>query len=335
MKNTQWLADLGWGVFCHYLCEDRSMTAEDWNKQVDSFDIDGLVKQLQQVKAPYFFITVGQGSGHYCSPNETYDRITGMTPSKCSKRDIIKELYEALTPVGIKLLVYIPADGSWADKEVAKKLGMPKHWNDEEFLRNWQKGEVWAQFRWVEFMRNWEEICREWSERWGTNVHAWWVDGCYEKDYRYPENEEPNFKTFADALRAGNPNALVAFNPGILAPVIHYTNQEDYTAGEIATVLPECSGPFVTGPHDHQARLHILSYLGEAWGKVGLPRFPDEMVCGYTKHVTSKGGAISWDVPIETTGLINDQFIDQLWAIGNCMDNYKETMLPEAHIEAV
>lgn len=315
--KTAWFARCGWGVFCHYLTTPQT-TADEWNRMVNAFDVAGLARQLQSVHAPYFFITIGQGSGHYCAPNQVYDDSSGVRPSKCSRRDMIADLYDALHPLGIELLVYVGADGSWGDHEARRRLGMPNHWSDGGF--EWGRGERWAQFRWIQFMRNWEAICREWSLRWGSKVRGWWIDGCYGAEYRYPESEEPNFNTFSTALRAGNPDAIVAFNPGVFTPVIHYSDHEDYTAGEIAEALPECKGPFVVGSTGHKDRFHILSYLGESWGK-GEPRFPDEMACGYTKHVTSKGGVITWDVPILKNGLIPEPFIIQLMSIGSYIPN--------------
>ena len=314
--RAAWFAERGWGVFCCYLgappstSGGRELSSEAWNAQVDSFDVEGLADQLVSVGAPYFFITVGQGSGHYCAPNPTYDRIAGVRPSKCSRRDLVSDLYEILNPLGIDLLVYTPAGGPWVDFEARKGLGMTLNWNDPGVdLKN----SSWAEFRLVELMRNWEAIVRDWSVRWGDKVRGWWVDGCYHADVRYPEAEEPNFKTLAAALRAGNPDAIVAFNPGVLTPVIHYTRHEDYTAGEISAALPECPGPWVKND-GHKARYHVLSYLGETWCK-GDPRFPNELVAGYTKHVISRGGIVTWDVPIQKNGLIPEPFVDQLKAL--------------------
>ena len=77
--------------------------------------------------------------------------------------------------------------------------------------------------------------------------------------------------------------------------------------------LPECPGAWVER-NGHKARYHVLSYLGESWCK-GNPRFPDELVVGYTKHIMSKGGVITWDVPIERSGLIAQTYVAQLRAI--------------------
>lgn len=319
MRDTEWFARLGWGVFCHYLTQPE-MSAEEWNRQVDAFDIPGLARQLSSMHAPYFFITLGQGSGHYCAPNETYDRIAGVSPSRCSKRDLISDLYGALHPLGIELLVYVPADGSWADMDARKGLQMTDHWNDG-MITDWEAffGAQWVRFRHVQFMRNWEAICRDWSIRFGRKVRGWWVDGCYGLNHRYPEEEEPNFRTFAAALRAGNPDAILAFNAGVKTPVIHGTIHEDYTAGEIAGALPQCPGAFVTGPGGHKDRYHILTPLGSDWGAGERPRFPDEMAYGYTRHITNMGGVITRDVPIRKGGLIPEAFVAQLKYIGTHM----------------
>ena len=129
MRNTQWFADCKWGVFCHYLAgapgtPDGDMSAEKWNAQVDAFNVKGLAKQLQSVNASYFFITLGQGSGHFCAPNETYDRLTGLQPSKCAKRDLISDLYDELDPLGIQLLLYSASEMAWGDREARKGLGL-------------------------------------------------------------------------------------------------------------------------------------------------------------------------------------------------------------------
>ena len=107
---------------------------------------------------------------------------------------------------------------------------------------------------------------------------------------------------------------MVAFNPGVLTPVVCHTVHEDFTAGEIARELPECPGPWIERD-GHRARYHVLSYLGETWCK-GEPRFPDELVIGYTKHVTGQGGVVTWDVPIDQGGRIPPSHVAQLAALG-------------------
>ena len=286
--NIEWFKACGWGVFTHYLT-NKDTPAEEWNQQVANFDVNGLAEQLESVRAKYYFITIGQNSGHYCAPNSTYDSIVEIKPSKCSDRDLISDLYTVLNPKGIKLLVYLPSGAPAQDAIAVERL-------------EWQS----TGNRLVAFQKKWESVIREWSLRWKEKVCGWWIDGCYFADEMYRHEEPPNFKSFAEALKAGNSDSIVAFNPGVLVPVISLTEYEDFTAGEISNAFPVCPGPQVDG-----AQYHILSYLGQSWGK-GPLRFPDEFVIGYTKHVISRGGVVTWDVPIQKGGLISEPFLKQL-----------------------
>ena len=127
--TTDWFRDRKWGVFCHYLGAAPSsgggaeLTAAAWNAQIDAFDAVGLANQLAEIGAPYLFITVGQNSGHYLAPNATYDRHVGIQPSKCSRRDLVKELAEALQPRDTALLVYLPSGAPAADPIAVERLG--------------------------------------------------------------------------------------------------------------------------------------------------------------------------------------------------------------------
>lgn len=310
--DRSWFAAKRWGVFCHYLGAAPStdggaeLTAAAWNAQVDAFDVGGLTGQLAEIGAPYFFLTVGQNSGHFLGPNPTYDRLVGIAPSKCSRRDVVGELADALAPHGIDLLVYLPSGAPAADPVAVERLGW--EWGYEG---GWPSGGERTGERLAEFQTRWEAVVRDWSLRWGTRVKGWWIDGCYFADAMYRHPEPPNFASFAAALRAGNADALVAFNPGVLVPVVSHAECEDYTAGEISNSFPECPGSHVDG-----ARYHILSYLGSTWCGGAKPRFPDAFVAGYTQHVNERGGVVTWDVPIAPNGLIPAAFAAQLGHLG-------------------
>ena len=78
--NTKWLREARWGLFTHYMVHMPSapvpddMTGKKWNKKVNSFKVKEFADQLTALKVPYFFITIGQGGGYYCSPNKTYEK---------------------------------------------------------------------------------------------------------------------------------------------------------------------------------------------------------------------------------------------------------------------
>jgi len=300
-----------YGVFIHYLVKynDSSMSAEEWNEQTESFDAEGLARQLHEVGAKWLFFTMGQASGHYTAPNAVFDEISGDCPSKCSKRDLPLALYDALKPYGIRLCLYMPSEGP-------KSFG----WH---FLKNRETGEI-TNDRQVEFQLKWERVITEWSLRYGERISAWWVDSCYFPDIMYDFPDRPNFHSFAGALRAGNPNALLAFNNGVRIPTESVTDEDDYTAGELVKFLPIAFDRMpisiktkdgITPIDKSPLQYHLLCSLGRDWGhlvKTDEPRFPDALVSSYTEYILGMGGAITWEVPVNTKGLMSESFVRQL-----------------------
>lgn len=306
--NTEWFHQAGWGVFFHYLTEPAASAAA-WNRRVNGFDTEHFAGQLAEVHAPYCFFTIGQNSGHFCAPNGVYDGYVGRVPSLCSERDLIADLYTALAAHGISLLVYLPSGAPAWDKQAMDRLdwrwGLDIPWPDG--------GGKPTNERLALFQERWEKVIAEWSLRWGDKVRGWWFDGCYFADAMYRSPEPPNFYTFAAAAKAGNPQSLVAFNPGVFTPVFSLTPAEDYTAGEIAEAFPTCPGRWVSG-----AQYHVLSYLGERWSG-GEPRFTSELAAAYTSYLCSRGGVMTWDLPIAEDGTIAPQYMRQLAAIDQAM----------------
>jgi len=313
--NTDWFRDARWGVFMHCLGEPEESAAQ-WNRRIDGFDVETLAGQLREIGAGYFFITIGQNSGHYCAPNETYDSIVGIEPSKCSRRDLVSDLFDALNPLGIPLMVYLPAGAPDRDPVAMEKLAWengsqpdyarPRHGLDE-------KGKPWgsANAPNIEFQLKWEGVIREWSLRWSRKVRGWWFDGCYFANAMYRRPEPPNFESFAAAAKAGNPDSLVAFNPGALTPVISMTEHEDYTAGElIGTLAIPCPGRRVDG-----AQYHVLSSLTGSWIDRQAPAVSDELIAAYTRYVNSNEGVVTWDVRPNPDGTLVESFLDQLRAL--------------------
>jgi len=324
-NRTAWFREAGWGLFFHYLAapasskEKADMTVERWNDQINAFDVEGLAEELDACGAGYMFITLGQNTGFYLSPNKTYDRLVPREQSRLSKRDLVGDLAEALDKRGIPLMCYLPSRAPRQDDYAVDKLGFRTLFNAAE-QSNKPKTYVFpsgTDTQFPEAQRNWEAVIREWSERWGRSVYGWWIDGCkFDEMYRHPE--EPNFNSFADAMRAGNPDSIVAFNPGIRHPIIKHADCEDYTAGEQAGSFPisfrrkNWSQP-IDGDVDG-AQYHMLTYLGQSWGS-GSPRMPQGLFVEYTKYLISLNGVLSWDIPPTIDGHIQSDFLPILQAL--------------------
>jgi hypothetical protein len=287
--RTDWLKDAQWGVFTHYLTGAKT-PAEAWNQQVDKFDVAGLVKQLEAAGARYYVITLGQNSGHFCAPNAAYDRIAGIRPSKCARRDLVADLHAALAPKGIKLLLYLPCQTPNADPRAQKAFGLPEGARDQPLDEA--------------FARKWAEVIHDWSSRYGDRVVGWWFDG----GYAHIRFNEAIARIYADAVKRGNPDAIVTFNPGV--KLVRHTDVEDYTAGEINEPRNvECAGRWLG-----TAQWHMLSYLGPSWC-ASPPRFGNEQVIEMTRGIIESEGVVTWDVPIQPSGLIPEPFAAQFVAL--------------------
>ena len=298
-----WFHEAKSGIMLHYLANPLEASGAgkgivlkdgEWDRQIDAFDVDGLADQLQDIGADYLVISVGQNTGYYCSPNATYDKIVGITPSKCSRRDLVVDLSKALKARGIRLIVYLPSGAPANDPIAVKKL----KWR-------WKSGE-----RLAEFQRHWEAVIREWSLRWGTHVAGWWIDGCYFADKMYRFDEAPNFASFAAALRAGNPDAIITFNKPGQADSPH----EDYTAGELwvkGREVSVCPGRWVKCD-GKRLQYHALTFLGSGWGVGDAPRYSTDDLINYTRRVTDGGGVMTWDVPCRKNGLLEPGFVKPL-----------------------
>ncbi|HZQ56221.1 MAG TPA: hypothetical protein VFB14_28785 [Bryobacteraceae bacterium] len=291
-----------WGVMTHYLADwqarvhNLTMSVDEWNKLVDNFDVDALAGQLQSAGASWYQISIGQNSGYYLAPNARYDKLTGISPSKCSRRDLVADLYKALHPRGIRLMVYLPSGAPAQDKIAVAAF-------------EWRNGPYPNR----EFQTKWQQMIREWSERWGNKVAGWWFDGCYYPNSMYRSEQPPNFRSFAAAARAGNPDAILAFNPGVYYRILSMSPEQDFTAGEIDKPDLVTTRRAVDGKLDG-SQIHMLSFLGEKWG-MGAPRFTAEQVIGYSRKIWDAGGAVTWDVPVELNGTISQPFLSQLAAL--------------------
>jgi hypothetical protein len=291
-RDTDWLRDARYGVFMHFLpADDRGLAL------VDDFDVSALGRQLEAMGARYFVITLGQNSGYFISPNAAYDARTGYAPGeRCSRRDLPLEIHGALEPEGIKLMLYLPCQTPNQDRRAQKAFGLPEGAKDQPID--------------IEFAKRWAEVIAEWSIRYGEKVAGWWFDGAY----GHVRFNEEIARLYAAAAKRGNPRALVTFNPGVR--VIHYTEAEDYTAGEL-------NEPFDTVPASRWlggSQWHALTYLGSSWSARNT-RHPDERWAKWVEEVVAREGVVTldmgpnWDPREGPIGALAEEQVRQVRAI--------------------
>ena len=315
-----------WGIFNHFLygsekgytdwrggdpAEIRKMAAE-WNEQVDSFDTQKLAETLHEIGCGYYFITVMQGTRFLIAPNAAYTEITGIAPGEaCCRRDLIRDIGEALRKYDIDLFLYYTGDGPHFDKTAGPAMGLY-----EDYEAN-IRGRVD-----MRFVKNWAAVLEEYAVRYGTLVKGWWVDGCYES---LGYNNEL-LSVYDAAIKRGNPDALAAFNSGTASyvhpdgddtPIKWYEN-EGFTCGEDNDFTYVFKNRFTDG-----AQNHLLIPFGNyrngvvsaGWRNTGVRR-SKEYVAEYIKKNNAAGAVITVDIFVDCHGNFDPEQVEALRYIG-------------------
>ena len=213
MKKTDWFKERKWGIFNHYLASSvrgcgvgsKGEAEVSWEECVEQFDVPAYAKRVHELGAGYVIFTLSQGLRYLCAPNEAFDRIAGTKPGEaCSRRDLPMELADELAKYDISLMLYFPSDGPHMDLEIAPHFGWDRSHDDPA---NGYMAPVT-----MEFVEKWSSVLQEYAERYGDKVKGWWLDGFYQ----WVGFDDHLIKYFHDAVLAGNPNAVMAFNGGVV-----------------------------------------------------------------------------------------------------------------------
>lgn len=297
MHKTDWFYNRKWGVFAHYLHGEQNSPGHpgnlgfgtvDWNEHVKAVDTDLLAKQLHEAGAGYFIITIMQRTKHLIAPNETYNRITGYkTGEACCERDLIGDILTSLEKYDIPLGLYFTGDGPLDDPQAGEGMGYVSQENKVS----------------VDFVRNWASVAAEYSRRYGDKVKLWWVDGCYE----FIGYDEEKLAILANAIKSGNPNAIVSLNCGVMDRVSGYSLSDDFTTGEMNDFVDIPDQRFVNG-----AQWHILSYLSPVnWALNGTKR-DGAYMRDYVNKVHEKGGVVTIDICMHRDGSFDEEQLNVL-----------------------
>ena len=306
--KTDWFHDAKWGMFIHLLNglqnnpdHPANMGAgeTDWGGFIESLDAERIAAQVAEVNAGYLFLTLMQRSRHLIAPNAAFDLVSGYAPGEaCARRDFVADIHAALEKRGIALCLYFTGDGPLDDSQAGAAFGYTSQADKVSFG----------------FVEKWAGVAREYSLRYGPKVRAWWTDGCY----AFLGYDEPRLKILADAMRAGNPDALVAMNKGVEKSVSAYSACDDFTTGEMNEFADAPGGRFING-----AQWHALSFLGvppnaaEPWAGWGRPgsKYTGGQLRDYVSRVNARGGVVTIDACLFRDGHIDEEQMEALRAL--------------------
>lgn len=317
MSNTDRFVAKKWGVMCHLLYSvqnnpdlpsNEGAGCTPWNEFVSQIDVQNIAKELYEMGAGYFLLTIMQGNPYLIAPNAAFDRIVGSKPGEyCSERDLVLELSKELRKYDIDLFLYFTGDGPHKNVQTGNAMGFQDRFNEAPVPER--------------FLKNWSSVLREYAERYKDVVKGWWIDGCY----GYFGYDDEKLKYYHDALKSVNPDWLVAYNDGytveqawekdewaydptndelqkIPATLHKRSIYEDFLAGELIhfNVYPESR--YLDG-----SQSHVLSHLGSrgglpgGWGGVDV-LYTKKYLSKYLKAVWSVGGVVTIDMGLKRSG---------------------------------
>ncbi|MBG6055320.1 hypothetical protein IWX81_001731 [Salinibacterium sp. CAN_S4] len=291
--STDWMANAGYGVALHWTTQSVPAAGGSpaaFCTAVNNFDVNLLASQLQAAGAGYLLFTISHAQMHLPFPSAKLDSvISGRT---CS-RDLPLDMYNALTPLGIKLMFYFPSIATSEDP-------------------TWQASSQWNTSK-PNFAQLQYDLVTEIGNRYGTKLAGWWVDnsmGAYTAIY--------NHATYATALRAGNPNRVISFN---FSSVGTWNSSlgagvEDYQAGE-SDDLSRLPASRYSGEGGTQWQ--TFSYLDDFWvhatAGTPVPRYSNNKISLYAKSVINAGGVLTLNAAPYQDGLISAATLSQLQAL--------------------
>ncbi len=293
--NTDWFVQSGYGVFVHYLNGLQNTAGSlhslgvetSWDECVRDFDTERFADSMAEVGAGYVIFTVTQITRHLIAPNATYDRISGYAPGEaCASRDLIEDLYQSLHKRGIPLMLYFTGDGPRLDEKAGPAFGCGNPVS-------------------TEFVKKWASVAQEYGERYGEKIAGWWCDGAYS----FIGYDDEKLGILAAGLKAGYPQRLVALNPGVDPQVRAYSRHEDYTCGEQNRFSEIPPTRYLDGE-----QWHILSFLGDFWGKPGS-QYEKQELADYVYEVHQRAGVVSIDVILFRDGSLDRSQMELLKAV--------------------
>lgn len=332
-NRAAWMARGTHGVMVHYLIAPQGGTPEEKtaevNRVVDHFDVEYFLKQLDETKADWLILTLGQTTGYFCAPNAYLDaKAPGHTP----RRDLVGEIARGLRKQNKRLFLYLAA-GSAGDPVYREVLG----WGTEG-----------GYDRYLDFVRSY-------ADRYGDLVSGWWFDGC-------GPQSDVDWQKWIAATRAGNPDAVVAFSGAEFCcggPIKPLCGLEDYHAGEIHLLedakirrdfLPPGGDIVVDGgklrKRGQEARYYMPDgqFIDNVQWHCLLPidltfnpavpdqfcHYRDRELFRFVADVKRVGGAITINVPLDTSnGHIYEDTLAQLVRLGQWLSDKNAHPQPE------
>lgn len=296
-QSPDWFKDAGYGLMFQWTnrATPPSGDIKPWNQKVDDFDLDSLIRVVDQSGASFVVWSVTWGQQYISAPIQSLDRIL---PGRTTKRDLLGELADALKVKGVRLIFYYHYGYDCY------------HSKDPEWLKA-TGGDSPDKAR---LFNNIEGILAEVGERYGDRLDGWFLDGGHRYYDAHFDGSPPvgplsaPFRELALAARKGNGNRVLCFNSWILPRLTEY---QDYFAGE-GQLLHEGleQGVFTDGPQKGLMAFGCFT-LESRWGRIDKnkpivpPRYSAEALVDKIKHAKRNRYPLAINLEMYEDGSVN------------------------------
>jgi alpha-L-fucosidase-like protein len=327
-SDTDWMRQAKFGIFVHYqyrimlgysvatnpsFPKTEEMSAAGWNRFVDGFDVAGFAKQMGEAKVGWVVFCLDD---HYfawpCAPNKTFDEFTGFAPGeKCSRRDLIMELADALNARGVKLIVYFAGLNGYM-KEAKVLAGLLDDPAGRGGINEKRPPSPETRERRL-------AVLKEYADRYQDKIAGWWFDGMKLNSYAAEPND---WSTLASIVRGPNSHAVIAFSYGknehacVRPGVDDFTGGDTWTKQDLARLTPRHS------PAQNGILWHGKIYCGNIYHGQGTSnQFTTDELLQWIKTCNSEGGICTLDWPFDPkTGLLKDFGFAQLKEVSEAVN---------------
>ncbi len=273
-SSTTWMTDAKYGLMFTWTSttQPRTGVQKSYEQAVNDFDVNAFADMVQKTGAGFIVFATSWSTYYFAAPIQAVEHLM---PGHTTKRDLIRELADALNARGIKLMIYYHA-------------GRPQP--------NWWAGGGAQTMDRADYFNEWESTIREIGLRYGDKLAGFWFD---DGTTFYYTLQAP-WEAMTTAVKAGNPARVVGYNSWILPKA---TNFQDFACGEGGFVdrlmddpeLPAGgSGIFLNGPQKGlQATLTTTMEPGD-WGHTAVntpvpaPQYNADQMIGYLRTAIAR-----------------------------------------------
>jgi hypothetical protein len=317
--DASWMLKAKYGIFVHYqyrillgcsvatkpqFPKASQMAARAWNRFVDGFDVEGFAQQAAEAKVGWVMFCIDD---HYfawpCAPNKAFSEFTGYPPGeKCSRRDLIMDLANALRARGVKLICYFAGlNGYRKEPKVSAGLmdGAGRGGLNE------------ARPPSAECRKRRLAVLKEYADRYQDKIAGWWFDGMELDTY---QAEPEDWRAIERLVHSANPKAVIAFSYGRNEQACIRKGIDDYTGGDTWSKQDLKRLTPARLPAQEGILWHGKIYCGNVYhGQGDANQFRDQELIDWINTCNSQGGVCTLDWPFDPrTGLIKEFGIAQL-----------------------